>query len=99
MITSCHCEERPAGATKQSQLTCKWEIASGGFDTADDHRLLNHPRNDISNYFFFFPFSSSTRAKIMRPAAVCKTLVTTTSLYSPMYSCPFSTTTIVPSSM
>lgn len=51
-------------------------------------------------YFLpFFPFSSSTRPKIMRPAAVWRTLVMFTSMYSPMYSRPFSTTTIVPSSM
>src|SRR5688572_7120749 len=40
-----------------------------------------------ASYFLFRMFSSSTRAKTMRPAAVCRTLVTATSLYSPMKSC------------
>src|SRR5687768_3015607 len=38
----------------------------------------------LSGYFFFRAFSSSTRPKIMRPAAVCRTLVMLTSMYSPM---------------
>jgi putative molybdopterin biosynthesis protein len=33
--------------TKQSQGTSKHEIATSGFDTADEHRLLNLPRNDM----------------------------------------------------
>jgi hypothetical protein len=32
---------------KQSRAYRLVEIASGGFDTADEHRLLNHPRNDM----------------------------------------------------
>ena len=34
--------------------------------------------------FLRLPFSSSTRAKIIRPAAVCNTFVTCTSIYSPI---------------
>ena len=37
-------------------------------------------------------------AKIMRPATVCRTRVTVTSIVSPMCDLPFSTTIIVPSS-
>src|SRR5690606_29748013 len=40
----------------------------------------------------------SNRVKIMRPAAVCRTLVTTTCTILPMCTRPPSTTTIVPSS-
>lgn len=70
--------------------------------------LVYHPHKFLSVksvqsadcYFFpFLTWSSSTRPKIMRPAAVWRTLVMLTSMYSPMNSLPFSMTTIVPSSM
>jgi flavin-dependent dehydrogenase len=44
----------PSRASGKAIPALELEIASGDFDTADKHRLLNHPRNDTA-FFDFFP--------------------------------------------
>lgn len=52
----------------------------------------------VSHYAPVFTAFSAARVKIMRPADVCKTVLTTTVITSPTWLRPFSTTTMVPSS-